>query len=41
MFNDFIIVGPPGYPAGIAQASGAVDALRRSPEGLGYRSYGT
>ena len=29
MFNDFIIVGPPGDPAAVAQASGIVDALHR------------
>lgn len=29
MFNDFIIVGPPGDPAAVAQASGTVDALHR------------
>jgi tungstate transport system substrate-binding protein len=29
MFNDFIIVGPPGDPAGIARASDAVDAFAR------------
>ena len=29
MFNDFIIVGPPEDPAGVAQASGTVEALHR------------
>jgi tungstate transport system substrate-binding protein len=29
MFNDFVIVGPPADPAGIARASGAVDAFAR------------
>jgi tungstate transport system substrate-binding protein len=29
MFNDFIIVGPPGDPAGIVHASSAVDAMQR------------
>ena len=29
MFNDFVIVGPPGDPAAIAGSAGASDALRR------------
>ena len=29
MFNDYIIVGPPEDPAGVAQASGTVEALHR------------
>ena len=29
MFNDFVIVGPPDDPAGIAHATDAVDAMRR------------
>ena len=29
MFNDFILVGPPADPAGIQQASSAVNALER------------
>jgi len=29
MFNDFVIVGPPGDPAGIARATDAVDAFAR------------
>lgn len=29
MFNDFIIVGPPGDPAGVAGATSAVDAFTR------------
>ena len=29
MFNDFVIVGPPADPAGIARASDAVDAFAR------------
>ena len=29
MFNGFLLVGPPADPAGVGQASGTVDALRR------------
>ena len=29
MYNDFVFVGPPGDPAKIGQAGGAVDALKR------------
>ena len=29
MYNDFVLVGPPGDPAGIAAAKDAVDACRR------------
>jgi tungstate transport system substrate-binding protein len=29
MFNDFVIVGPPGDPAGLQQATSASDALKR------------
>jgi len=32
MYNDFVIVGPPGDPAGIKGLSGAVEALRRIAE---------
>ena len=41
MFNDFIIVGPPEDPAGIAQASNAVDAMRRiATHGVAFASRG-
>lgn len=41
MFNDFIVVGPPGDPAGVARASGAVDALHRiATEGAPFVSRG-
>jgi tungstate transport system substrate-binding protein len=41
MFNDFVIVGPPRDPAGIARASDAVDAMRRiAAEGAAFVSRG-
>lgn len=41
MFNDFVIVGPPADPAGIASASTAVDAMRAiAEEGAAFVSRG-